>query len=171
MRFLSLTLAVLALAALSAVPFGAGCSKTVTIHLKDGSVVEGKIEQSDEAYVHLENGMGIARKEIEDIWHPGSHHAIYGAISSLVGLGLSIYGVILRGNECGQCKAIGTMIAVAGIVVILWSAPLSIWGWSTYFESRSAASPPDESTRSRITPITLSDGERTYWGLGMSWSW
>jgi hypothetical protein len=35
----------------------------------------------------------------------------------------------------------------------------------------SAAAPPDEPEGPKITPVAMTDGERTYWGLGMSWRW
>jgi hypothetical protein len=195
--------------------FVVGCSKTATIYLKDGGVVEGKIISSDYSSIRVapvkasyeteavkrktrppwapeimeghtssrpapENEVRIVRSNIKDIDHPGNVVASIAGALSILGIAVSI-AVYLPLRECeadpdvdknclGEALLAG-FVGIPSIVISGISLIPTIWGIITWSGSSSTAAPPEESEGPKITPVALTDGERTYWGLGMSWSW
>ena len=117
----------------------------------------------------------IARADIDDVDHPGSSHACIGL--SLTGAGAIAFGAALilsrstgeeglSDDEVAWCSA-GLLVALAGII----SVPVWIWGSVVWLDSSSSYAPPVKRKKPKLKPLALSDGERTYWGMGLSWSW
>jgi hypothetical protein len=113
----------------------------------------------------------IAWQEIQDIDHPGSTAAAIGTTLGSIGLLLPLIGLaidpdILKGGGGGPMY-IATM-AVPGVIFAISGIPVAIWGWCTWADSRSAAGP---FSTPKVSPVALTDGERMYYGLGLSWRW
>jgi hypothetical protein len=184
MRTLTKLTTVLFLAALSAagfaallyVPFGAGCSTTATIHMRRGKVVEAKIEGGDSSNIYLVGGRSIARKKIREIDHPGDVGAIVGGVLSVTSIAVSL--VTLSDWQNCETESDGCLrealyfyfIGCPSIVIGIISTISAIGSYYTWVGSVDAAK-PRRRTSPKITPVALTDGERTYWGIGMSWSW
>jgi hypothetical protein len=117
----------------------------------------------------------IARSDINDIDHPGSSLSWIGLSMSTAGLaGFIIYRLILEGCEefaCSDEESTGIKIMGLAVLAGIINIPVWIWGTIVWLNSRSAATPPKKPKGPRISPVALTDGERTYWGLGMSWRW
>ena len=67
-----------------------GCGTTTTIHLKDGTSIEGRIKRSDQTsiYVMSEDSselVEIERGSVKDIDHPGDIHALVGTVLGVLG--------------------------------------------------------------------------------------
>jgi hypothetical protein len=168
----------------------AGCSTTAALYLKDWTNIEGKIERSDESSIYVwvedesseedEVEVAILRRDIRDIDHPGITAATIGTILALVGS--AVFGTLYNNMEsCSDPDGSGTacfrahiafyVVGCPSIVIGVISTILAIWGWNTWGTSRAAAAPPDEPEGPKINPVALTDGERTYYGIGLSWSW
>jgi len=63
----------------------------------------------------------------------------------------------------GEGGAFGGALALIGI------GP-AIWGFAVYTESTNNAE-PTEATGLNTAPVVLTDGEQTYYGAGVAWSW
>ena len=156
-----------------AVFFATGCSTAAKIYLKDGRVIWGEIKQSDPHSIYVKSKdsdrvTAVFRHSIDEIDHPGNGPAVVGTLFGLAGFAYACFGIAhevhCEGIECG----FGYMFAILpGLLVAIPSTIASIWGWTTWAESRSAAS--FESPK--IAPLAMSDGEKTYYGIGMSWRW
>ena len=154
-----------------------GCSTKATIYLKDGTSIEGEIKQSDRLAIYVKSNdsdrvVPIYRGSIKEIDHPGNVGAIIGTSLVLTGLTAVTLGIV-NAVECdGGLCGIGTAIlTVPGIVIAFPSTIAAIWGWSTWAGSRSAAALPEVPVGPTVIPVALTDGEKIYWGVGMSWSW
>jgi hypothetical protein len=117
----------------------------------------------------------IARSDIDDIDHPGSSLSWIGLSMTTAGLaGYVAYRLILKGcGEFGCSKQESTGIKTMGLVVLagIINIPVWIWGIVVWSSSRSAAVPPKNTNAPKISPVSMTDGEKTYYGLGLSWSW
>jgi hypothetical protein len=153
----------------------------------DGKLLKWEGDADAEASMYLEvvgesqvYAGAIERTQIKDIDHPGDEIALISGSLSVAG---SVVFIItyLGWQDCkadhdenNNCMVEGVTasfigipcIAIAGVLII--PAIMGVVAWAG---SRSAAAPPEEPSGPKITPVALSDGERTYWGLGMSWSW
>lgn len=139
--------------------FIAGCSTTATIYLKDETTVVGRIERGDYSSIFLDGGKEINRSDIHDIDHPGNSAAIGGLLLAPV-IGFLTFGLWMLFPTIYY-----------GIPLGIGSLGWSVWGLVTWSRSKLAAAQPDEPSGPKIIPVTITDGERTYWGLGMSWEW
>jgi len=152
-----------------------GCGTTATICKKNGSVVEATIVRSDQSNIYLANGRTVARAEISEIDHPGDVLAVAGVIMSAVGLGVGMVGVIILNGPCeelcGLRDLVGGSMSGSGALLLAAGVYSAIWGWITFRDSSSAAEAPEEISGPMIAPIVMADGENTYYGIGMSWSW
>jgi hypothetical protein len=122
------------------------------------STIESKITGSDDMFVHLEKGARINKSDILDIDHPGNVHALVLTPIAAVAWAVAIYFLSYVNEGLG---AVSLLVAIPATIG-------SGWGLVTWLGSRSAVAFP---SKPKITPVALSDGESTYWGLGMSWSW
>lgn len=162
MRLPSLFIAVLVLA---------GCSKTATIYMIDGSVHEAEIVGGSKRSIFLKGVQELVRDEIIVIDHPGNVEAIIGTIGFAVLTPVTIIGYIEH-STCSEWECLGTLaIIISGLSGAITSTVFAIWGWYTWGISNIAASQTDGTVKPYIAPVALTDGERTYWGLGMSWRW
>jgi hypothetical protein len=85
----------------------------------------------------------------------------------MVGWAAVIAGFALDA-DCEEICGIGVaLFSIPGFVVAIPSTIVSIWGWSTWGSSRSAAAYHGP----RMVPLAMTDGEKTYYGIGMSWAW
>jgi hypothetical protein len=145
--------------------------------MKDGTVVEGKVERSDASSIYLADDTVVARAEIKEIHHPGAISGAVGTVIGVAGVGFLIAGCIgLATHDDSEdsrpFEGLGNwFLAIFGAVLVIPSTLTAVWGFTTMSSSKSAAAPPYEPERPKVGPVTLTDGERTYWGLGMSWRW
>lgn len=154
------------LAILTTILFIAGCNTTATIKMKY-STVESKITGSDDMFVHLENGARIHKNSILDIDHPGNVHALVCAPLMVGGWVVALYYM----DDYNKGHLYANVLGLPSLLVAIPSTIVSIWGFAVWIRSRIATGSLESTTRQKITPIALSDGERTYWGIGMSWRW
>lgn len=138
----------------------------------DGPELVEMVKES-QAYVEA-----VDRNEIADIDHPGNVAAIIATSLTAASLVLFTWGIIrvaeiagCEGEYCGLLDVVGLFMILSGSAVGIPSIMATGWGWSTWSRSKSLAAPPEETIAPKITPVALSDGERTYWGLGLSWQW
>lgn len=123
----------------------------------------------------------IARADIDDIEHPGETHTLVGMSLTLAGIGGLVVASYISQN-CGKgiedhnpgCTdnemagvLAGGLVMIAGII----SLPVWIWGTIVWAGSSSAAVPPRRPRGPKIRPVAISDGERSYYGLGLIWIW
>lgn len=146
-----------------------GCSKTATIYLKNGSTLEARIVRGDAVSVFVRSGvsstdMPVFRSDIKDIDHPGNVAALIGTPLALGGYAFTIIGLISKFDRGGDMS----WIAIPGLIAALPGTFYGVWGWVTWINSRVAASMP---SGVNATPVAMTDGKRTYLGLGMSWRW
>lgn len=173
----------------------AGCSKTATIHMRDGTGFKGKIVRSDETSIFLaevekcpskeqrgrpfkvcyREEVQIPRQEIRDIDHPGATSVWLGFL--VAGLGAACATSLYTGKEecTGSYECIGENVGWAFIGIPCACAAVvgvitGFGGLMTWDNSRKAARPPRPSGP-KISPIALTDGEQAYYGVGVSWSW
>lgn len=117
----------------------------------------------------------IARLDIKEIDHPGNVSAMVGTSVAVVGWGvaLAFWSVV---NDCDNDCVIGEK-TVRGLIGIPFAIAASIGtivgiaGWVSWSKSRDAAMQPKKPAGPKIRPVALSDGENTYYGLGISWRW
>jgi hypothetical protein len=153
----------------------AGCSRSATIHMKGGGIVRGEIARSDAAsiYVKAESSgeeRAVSRANIHEIDHPGDILGVIGTILAVPSMVLAIVGVAFYCEAPPSVgETVGTVSIVTGLVIGIPSIVVAIGGFSRYSESADAARL--DLDKPRIAPSVMSDGTRTYWGLGMSWSW
>lgn len=180
--------------------FLAGCSSTATIYLKDGSIATGTIERGDSSLVYVvgcrkkaidgSKGMkrklpaksyrcspresrdiAILREDITDISHPGKMQIAGGITIALIGgAGAAVMFVESESGLKGEAQSALRPVAILSLVVAVVGAAISYRGFATLLSSRSAAALPEETATIKITPVAITDGERTYLGLGMTWS-
>jgi hypothetical protein len=171
-----------------------GCSKTATIYMRDGSVIEGKILRSDESSIYVaevekcpkkirnmrstkicfHDEVPVLRQEIRDIDHPGTVSASVGYTFAILGGAFSL-ALLSKTQDCqgDECFGAGIVMTVFGLPSALVAVVGLITGiggtvvWST---SHKAAKSPEPSGPT-IGPVALTDGEQTYYGLGLVWSW
>ena len=113
----------------------------------------------------------IARAEIIKIDHPGKTAATVGTVLGVIGGILAVGGGLGLAIADGWNRLYCLFIAVPGVAISVPSAIVASWGYHRMSASRSAAEPPTGHTFPRLSPVALSDGKQTYWGLGMSWRW
>lgn len=142
----------------------ANCSRMATIHKKDGTVVEAMVVSSDASMIYLAGHEPVSRDSVRDIDHPGDVHAIIGTFLAVLGSASGIAMVFTMGEYGGYGAAPILGVGVPGAIV-------AIWGWYTWATSRSSAAPPEKPAGPKVTPVALTDGERTYYGLGLCWRW
>ena len=152
-----------AVAAVGCFLFVTGCSTMATIYKKDGSIVEERIRASDSSSIHLSDGSTVTRADIRDIDHPGNVVVAVSSFPAVLGLVLTVGAT--------QGDASGVFVFLIGLCIAIPSTAANIWGWYTFGRSRSAAKPSRPPAGPKIVPVALTDGERTYLGLGMSWGW
>jgi hypothetical protein len=171
-----------------------GCGRA-TIYLKRGEPVEGTIRKSDVTSIYVRpvikcdkknrehigrkvcfsEVIAIARSNIRDIDHPGDYAAAVGGV--IGGLGLGFTFLLWSGHQdcTDDCFASGIAtgaIASPFLIIGAIGAVIGIGGLVTYAWSRNAAAPPKKKkTKPKVMPVALTDGERTYMGVGLSWSW
>jgi hypothetical protein len=138
----------------------------------DGPELMERVKES-QAYVRV-----VDRSKIADIDHPGNVAAIIGTtltVASFVTITIGAYRMDTidpcSGCDCGPVDVIGLLMTLVGVAVAIPSIMTTTWGWTTWSRSVSAAAPPEEPAVPKIAPVALSDGVRTYWGIGISWSW
>jgi hypothetical protein len=118
----------------------------------------------------------IARSDIRTIDHPGRTHTIAGILLTLAG-GISFpIGIFTAAScdgeyGCDSGEVAITILGFIGIITAIVCTPVWVWGAVTWTSSSSAAAPPKKSRGPRIRPVAMTDGESTYYGLGMIWSW
>jgi hypothetical protein len=117
--------------------------------------------------------IGIPRAQIEDIDHPGDIQAMITSPITAWGIALIVWrltclGLCTASDECRPDLGLTYQRLGFGFFLLLVTSPTTIWGWVNWLRSRSAAAPPDWL---QVGPQAMSDGERTYYGIGMSWSW
>jgi|GEM_PF-1795072 len=150
-----------------------GCSTTAMIYLKDGTSIEGRIKRSDQPsiYVATEDSgelITIDRSNIEDIDHPGDIYALVGTVLGVLGWAAVIVAAVDDATCEGMFCGIGNdIVRGVGLAVGIPSTAVSIWGWSVWGVSRFEATYDGP----KIAPLAMTDGERTYYGVGMRWSW
>ena len=178
----------------------AGCSKTATIYTKDGAAIAGKIERSDASSIfylpvkeceHKKVGIKrvcfaeetvLSRSDVRDIDHPGdvlfiASTSVAGALllTSAVGIYFWVENDRSRENDGDSKYAIGgygaELIALPSLALAAVSAVPAILGWVTWSDSKSASNTAKDPTEPEIRPVALTDGEKTYWGLGIYWIW
>lgn len=110
----------------------------------------------------------ILRSDIKDIHHPGGVRIGVSVAFTVLGAVLTATGAVVASDGGPIGAGIGAFIGIPGIVILIPSAIGIFWNYSVYSDSKSAAEPPREA---RISPVALTDGERTYYGLGLSWRW
>jgi hypothetical protein len=117
----------------------------------------------------------IARSDIVDIDHPGSLHACIGLSASAAGLAgfIAMYFINKNTGENGLSgnQATGMIVSLLAMISGAISIPVWIWGTIVWADSTSAAVPPRKPGGPKIRPVALSDGERSYYGLGLVWIW
>jgi hypothetical protein len=117
----------------------------------------------------------ILRTAIDDIDHPGSSHSCIGLSISAAGVAgfIAVYFINKNTGEDGLSnnQQTGMIVSLLAMISGVISVPVWIWGTIVWAGSSSAAAKPRKRRRPRIRPLAMTDGERTYWGLGMSWSW
>jgi hypothetical protein len=117
--------------------------------------------------------IGIPRAQIEDIDHPGDIQAIITSPLTAWGIAMIVWrltclGLCNASDECRPDEGLTYRRLGFGFFLVLLTSPTTIWGWVNWLRSRSAATPPDWL---QVGPQTMSDGRRTYYGIGMSLSW
>ena len=179
----------------SAVLLFVGCSKTATIHMRDGTGYQGKIVRSDESSIFLaevekcpskerrgrpfkvcyREEVQIPRQEIRDIDHPGATSVWLGFLVAGLGAACSL-SLYTAQEECtGSFECIGenigwTFIGIPCACAAVIGVIAGFGGMMTWDESRKAARPP-KTPALKVSPVALTDGVRTYYGAGLSWSW
>lgn len=121
----------------------------------------------------LSTEIPVPRRDIIEISHPGKTAAITGSVLTVVGAFSSLFATPLF-YSCGewgcgshQLYAVG----IAGIATAVVGLAVGTGGYISWLGSISAAKPIHEPSTPKITPVSMTDGERTYYGLGISWSW
>lgn len=112
----------------------------------------------------------IARKNIEEIDHPGKAAMAFGVPIAAAGWAALIYSLVATA-QCNRDTDCGNMfysIALPGLLGAAFGTALFLSGWDDWSESRDAAAPTGTP---KISPVALSDGERTYYGIGLALSW
>jgi hypothetical protein len=115
----------------------------------------------------------VARIDIERIEHPGHTRAIVSTVFGSIGVALIGLGIFLA-EDCGDgmyCGAFHLFMTLPGGLMAVPSSIAAIWYWLTWSDSKTTAAQPEEPAGPKVTPVALTDGERTYYGLGLSWSW
>jgi hypothetical protein len=112
----------------------------------------------------------ISRADIDDIDHPGDIAACIGWPLGVLGIVMTtVVAISITHDE--EVSVAAVPLFLLGAITTVSSFVIAIWGTATYNRSIYAAMPPATRKKPSLTPVALSDGERTYWGLGMSWSW
>lgn len=170
-----------------------GCG-TATIYLKDGSSLEARIKRGDASSIYVlpvkkcekrkkyettktcyDEEIAVSRSDIKDIDHPGNYTAAVGGVIGALGLGVTF--LLWSGHqnctdECFESGIVTGAIASPFLIIGSIGAVIGIGGLVSYAWSRKAAEPPKEKkTTPRVSPVAMTDGEKTYYGIGMSWSW
>jgi hypothetical protein len=121
----------------------------------------------------LSTEIPIPRRNIRDISHPGKTAAITGSVLTVVGAFASLFATPLF-YSCGewgcgsyQLYALGIAGGIAAVVGLI----VGTGGYISWLGSISAAKPTHEPSSPKIAPVSMTDGENTYYGLGISWSW
>lgn len=178
----------------AAILFLASCGRTATIHMRDGSTIEGKIVRSDESSIYVaevekcpkktrrfrstkicfHDEVPVLRQEIRDIDHPGDVSASIGLPLAAVAGGYSL-ALYSKSQDCegDDCWGPGIAMAIIGLpcaIVAVVGLINGIYGTVVWSSSYKAAKPPEPSGPT-ISPVALTDGEQTYYGVGLSWSW
>ena len=121
----------------------------------------------------------VSRSDIKDIRHPGKTAATISTLVALFGGAggylLMVYGGAEYGDdgyeyrtEAGPLLAwIGLFVEVAAVVSVF----VAIWGYAKWMGSSSAATPPKDTAGPKISPVAVTDGRRTYYGLGFTFNW
>jgi hypothetical protein len=134
-----------------------GCGTTANLYLKNGNVVTGKIERSDEKLIFVrpemvEGGMSytggallrVPRSSVVDITHPGNGAMVMGVIATVAGV------VLLKANS--SCGLTTTDFPCQLTHVPLYiGVPLFFWGFGTHVSSSGAANPRSEEWQARHT--------------------
>ena len=178
----------------SMVLFLASCGRTATIHMRDGSTIEGKIVRSDESSIYVaevekcpekkrkmrpkkicfHDEVPVLRQEIRDIDHPGGVSASIGLTLAAVAGGYSL-ALYSKSQDCDgdDCWGHGFAMAVIGLpcaIVAVIGLLNGIYGIVVWSSSHKAAKPP-ETSGPAISPVAITDGEQTYYGVGLRWVW
>jgi hypothetical protein len=112
----------------------------------------------------------FARADIREIDHPGNIETCVGWPLGVLGIAMTVTGLYSVAHIEGA-SYYAIPLFLVGAIVTIPGFLVAIRGTVLYSRSKSAAKPHDTLKRTNITPVALSDGERTYWGLGMSWRW
>jgi hypothetical protein len=118
----------------------------------------------------------VSRSNIEDISHPGKTAAIISTLLMMFG-GPGGFGMMIYANSaCGEYGYNDAELALVwgGLlleVAALASVFVAIWGYAKWIGSSSAAAPKKDTTGPKLTPVTMSDGQRTYLGAGLRFDW
>jgi hypothetical protein len=135
----------------------AGCGTMASLYLKNGNVVSGRIERSDEKLIFVrpetvEGGMSYAggtlvrvpRSSVVDISHPGNGAMVMGVIATVTGV------VLLKANaSCG----LTTMEFPCQLthIPLYVGVPLFFWGFGAHVSSSGAANPRSAEWQARHT--------------------
>jgi hypothetical protein len=129
----------------------AGCSTSAAIERRNGSVVYGHIDYSDEQrlYVTDEDGrrVGLERSDVVDIDHPGRIGRTVGGITTGVGFGILMLTPLARAcstpgpEDPSVCWDLQPLVLTFGIGVLLVGVPVLVRNLAALSRSRAAAKP------------------------------
>lgn len=140
------------LIALSLLGLGATACSTATVTLKGGRTIEGRIVKSDARRVVVRRAgpsawvsgnprggtVRVARRQIEDVDHPGNVAAAAGVLLTTVGLIVASFAI-----DTGYDYDLGGVLL--NTAVIGGGVGLLVFGGMVYVQSTSAyAGPPDD---------------------------
>lgn len=148
-----------------------GCHPKAYILLDDASEIEDKIVRSTTTTIYTKSGHEIPRERILEIDHPGNVAALAGTSAALV-LAPIAYVFSVERDNCKDFDCFGAgFLHLGALYSAIGCAGIGLWGWIVWGTSRSAASPADEPAKPKVAPVALSDGWRTYYGMGITFHW
>lgn len=139
-----------------------GCSKNAIIYNAHGAAIEGPIIRSDVDSITVDvNGtpQTISRENISDIDHPGNGWLVAGAINTGIGVAWAIgaHGLlseIQQAEDRSKLEAQRDFLRLfGGFLMVCMSIghlglgiPTTIWGGTTWYDSRQRAEAPAPTT-------------------------
>lgn len=118
----------------------------------------------------------VPRAEIDDISHPGKTAAIIGTLLMVVGGTAGLIATLHGPRLCGEygCTFAELAIIYGGLLLDIGAVVglfVAGWGYSKWFASSGAANWECYPDRPKLSPVAITDGQRTYLGLGFSYVW
>jgi hypothetical protein len=121
--------------------------------------------------------VAVARKEIADVSHPGLFGMVSGSIlvavgSVGVGFAVSFYSKIgCEGDICYSYRPASYQLGLPSLALLGVGLVPLISSIMNYFDSKALFERTEESSGTTVAPLALTDGDKTYWGLGLGWEW